>query len=54
MLLDDRNKNSLISRCAKGKKKSAYGFNWKYVDIEPYQGFNEDKKKEILNSISAR
>lgn len=28
----DKNKNSLINRCANGKKASAYGYWWKFVE----------------------
>ena len=31
-LFNDKNKNSLINRCANGNKKSAYGYWWKIVD----------------------
>ena len=31
-LFNDKNKNSLINRCASGKKPSAYGYWWKFVD----------------------
>ncbi len=31
-LFNDQTKNSLINRCAHGKKNSAYGYWWKFVD----------------------
>ena len=31
-LFNDSSKNSLINRCAQGRKKSAYGYWWKFVE----------------------
>ena len=31
-LFNDRSKNSLINRCAQGRRKSAYGYWWKFVE----------------------
>ena len=31
-LFNDPSKNSLINRCANGKRNSAYGYWWKFVE----------------------
>lgn len=36
------------------KPFQAYGFYWKYIDMNPCQGLDENRKREILNSISVR